>query len=185
MKKAALTLKIFLSVWIVYNIITMVVMPNAGSFLGRKYGHYIAPYANIVGLNASWNFFSPDPAQTIYLKYFIEFLNSDGDSVQDPIVGYFPQEKNKAVMDVNRRRELYVMRFMIIGPNRLQNLFGPWLCRQYPNATSVHIEQMAETVASLDEVLSKHNSTVKELSREVTYANIDFRCDTPEGDFPL
>lgn len=185
MKKAAFTLKIILSVWIVYNIASMLVMPNVGSFLGRKYGIYLAPYANQVGLNASWNFFSPDPAQTLYIKYFVEFLNADGEMIKDPVVGYFPQEKNQGVMDITRRRELYVMRFMLIGPNRLQALFGPWLCRQNPEATSVHIEQVVETVAPLDEVLMHSQTLVSDLSKEFPFAKTDYRCDTPEGDFPL
>lgn len=185
MKKGKLTLKILLSVWIVYNLITLVVMPNAGSFLGRKFGAWLGPYANVVGLNASWNFFSPDPAHTMYIKYYVEFLNADGEEVKEPITGYFPQEKNQGVMDITRRRELYVMRFMMIGANRLQALFAPWLCRQYPGATSVHIEQVIETVAPLDEVLTVSDQSVADLSREIQYANFDFRCDTPPGEFPL
>jgi hypothetical protein len=185
MKKGILTLKIILSVWIVYNVITLVVMPNAGSFLGRKFGTWLSPYANVVGLNASWNFFSPDPAHTMYIKYYVEFLNSEGENLQEPVIGYFPAEKNQGVMDINRRRELYVMRFMLIGPNRLQALFAPWLCRKYKGASSVHIEEVIETVAPLDEVLTVKDQSVSDLSREIQYANVDFRCDTPEGEFPL
>lgn len=185
MKRAALTLKIFLSVWIVYNLVAIILMPNAGSFLGRRYVKYVAPYANVVGLNSSWNFFSPDPVQTFYIKYFVEFFDSEGDTIKDPIVGFFPQEGNQGVMDINRRRELYVMRFMVIAPNRLQALFAPWLCRQYPEATAVHIEQVIETVAALDEALTMSHSSLKDLSKEIPYASFDFRCDTPAEDFPL
>lgn len=185
MKKGILTLKVILSVWIVYNIATMVVMPNAGSFFGRKYGHIFAPYANSVGLNASWNFFSPDPAHTMYIKYFVEFTGADGEPTQESILGYFPEEKNQMVLDTNRRRELYVMRFMMIGQNRLQGLFAPWLCKKHPGATNIHIEQVIETVAPLDEVLLAKEETVKELSKEIQYANFDYHCDTPEGEYPL
>ncbi len=183
--KAVLTLKIFLSLWAVYNMIVVAIVPNALSFLGRRYGAALLPYANIVGLNASWNFFSPDPAHTMYFKYQVDFLNAEGENTQDSLFAYFPAEKNEGVMDVNRRRELYVMRFMALGSNRMQGLFAPWLCRQHPGASRISVEQVVETIPPLEEVLTLPKQSVVELSRELNYAKFDFACDTPEGEFPL
>lgn len=83
MKKMELLSKILLSVWIVYNIFVMVVMPNVGAYFGRVTQVFVTPYANTVGLNAGWNFFSPEPAQPMTLKYTVHFP----DKVQQAIQG--------------------------------------------------------------------------------------------------
>lgn len=73
MKKMELLSKILLSVWIVYNIFVMLVMPNVGAYFGRVTAAVVTPYASTVGLNAGWNFFSPEPTQPMVLKYTIHY----------------------------------------------------------------------------------------------------------------
>jgi hypothetical protein len=194
MKRAAPILKALLSLWIVYNIVVIVVMPNAGSYFGRITSRFIGPYANSVGLNAGWNFFSPDPAHTMYIRYMVYFNNSTisdsmGDSTaeteKDPIEGYFPAEKNTMISSMFRSRELYVMRFMIINRSHLKNLFGPWLCRQYPGATSVDMEHVIETVAMLDEAAAFRNESMSQLSKEMQFEAERYRCNNNEDEVEL
>lgn len=73
MKKMELLSKILLSVWIIYNIFVMLVMPNVGAYFGRVTASVVTPYASTVGLNAGWNFFSPEPAQPMVLKYTVHY----------------------------------------------------------------------------------------------------------------
>lgn len=186
MKRAAPILKALLSLWIVYNIVTIVVMPNAGSYFGRITSRFIGPYANNVGLNASWNFFSPDPAHTMYIRYMVYFNEpTESGEEKDPIEGYFPQEKNKMVSSVFRSRELYLMRFMIVNRTHLKNLFGPWLCRQYPGASSVDMEHVIETVAMLDEAAAFRNESMAHLSKELQFEAERYRCDHSEDEVVL
>lgn len=181
MKKAKLLCKALLSFWIVYNIFTMLVMPNIGAYFGRMSSRFIIPYANTVGLNASWNFFSPDPAHTMYLHYMINYADKEGNPTKDPVEGYFPPEKNQGITATTRKRELYVMRFMVIDPKRLKVFMGPWLCRQYPGATSVDMEHVIETVPMLDQVVTFKGEGVRDLSQELQYVKESVSCtDTPD-----
>lgn len=176
MKKAKLLFKALASLWIVYNIFVMLVMPNVGAYFGRTASPLITPYANTVGLNASWNFFSPDPAHTMYIHYTIHYLDEEGNETKEAVEGYFPREKNKGNMAASRKRDLYAMRFMVIEPKRLRILMGPWLCRQYPGATSVEMEHVIETVPPLDQVVTLKDETVKDLSQELQYIREDHSC---------
>jgi hypothetical protein len=187
-KKAALVLKGLLSLWIVYNIVVITVMPNAGSYFGRVTSRFIGPYANAVGLNAGWNFFSPDPAHTMYIRYMVYFNNpsvTESEPEKEPIEGYFPAEKNKMISSVFRSRELYLMRFMIIDKRHLKNLFGAWLCRQYPGASSVDMEHVIETVAMLDQAAAFKDESMADLSKEMQFVAERFRCDHSEDEVEL
>lgn len=194
MKRATLILKALLSLWIVYNIVVIIVMPNAGSYFGRVTSRFIGPYANAVGLNAGWNFFSPDPAHTMYIRYMVYFNNphasdssteSEAEKEKEPIEGYFPAEKNKMISSMFRSRELYVMRFMIMDKRHLKNLFGAWLCRQYPGASSVDMEHVIETVAMLDQAAAFKNESMADLSNELQFVAERFRCDHTEDEVEL
>lgn len=179
MKKAeplSKVLKVLLSLWAAYNILAMVVMPNVSSYFGLWVSGVVTPYANTIGLNASWNFFSPDPAHTMYLRYYVHFIGEDGIETQDPIEDYFPQEKNKGISDPTRKRELYAMRFMVIEPVRLKTLFGPWICKKFPEATYVEMEHVVETVPPLDQVVTLKNERVHDLSEEIQYVRSSYNC---------
>lgn len=185
MPRAKLLVKIILSGWIVYNIFAMLVMPNLGAYFGRSSSRFITPYANTVGLNASWNFFSPDPAHTMYIRYRINYLDSEGFPVKDSIEGFFPAEKNHGVSSLTRKRELYVMRFMVIDPRRLKSFMGPWLCHQYPQATSVEMEHVVETVPSLDQVVAFKSEGVAALSKEIQFTRESVSCIKPADEVSL
>ncbi|NUN07048.1 MAG: hypothetical protein HUU57_14970 [Bdellovibrio sp.] len=175
--KAKLLSKTLLSLWIVYNIFTMLVMPNIGAYFGRTTSKFITPYANSVGLNASWNFFSPDPAHTMYIRYHVYFIGPEGVETQEPIENYFPLEKNTPVLDLARKRDLYAMRFMVIEPKRLKTYFGPWLCRRHPGASSVEMEHVIETVAMLDQAVTFKYEDMRDLSKELKYVRETYSCD--------
>jgi len=182
MAKAKPLFKGLLSLWIIYNIFTMLVMPNVGAYFGRITSRFITPYANTVGLNASWNFFSPDPAHTMYLRYTVRYLDSEGNETREPVDGFFPEEKNQGISDPRKKRNLYAMRFMVIDPKRLKVFFGPWLCKQYPGATSVEMEHVVETVPYLDKVVTLKDETVQELSQELQFVREFYSCAGAEND---
>lgn len=182
MKKAKPLFKALLSLWIVYNILTMLVMPNVAAYFGRVTSRFLTPYANTVGLNASWNFFSPDPAHTMYIRYTIRYLDTEGNETKESVEGYFPKEKNKGIPEMSRKRELYAMRFMVIDPKRLRLFLGPWLCKQYPGSTSIEMEHVIETVPPLDQVVTLKDESLKDLSQELQYIREFYSCAGAEND---
>lgn len=139
-------IRILLSGFLCYHLIVIAVLANGASYLGRSLDSWISPYGNFFGFNVAWNFFAPDPAHTMYIEYFVHFE----DESRDPVEGYIPPEKEKIVIDSSKRRFLYAMRFMIIDEKRLKVILGPYLCRQYPGASSVHIKNILEPIPNLD-----------------------------------
>lgn len=175
MKKVITTLKILLSVWIVYNIIVMLLMPNIGSYFGREVSRFISPYAAIMGLNAGWNFFSPDPAHTMYLEYTVQFPDKEDESV-DPELHFFPIEKNRPILNPLRKRELYATRYMALDPKKMRVLFGPWLCRQHPGALTVDLALVVETVPPLDKVVKNPHTELADMSERLEYSREFVDC---------
>lgn len=177
MKRAKLLSKALLSLWIVYNIFTMMVMPNVGSFWGRSAFIYIAPYANTVGLNGSWSFFSPDPpTHTMYLRYFVSYLNENGEEAREPVEGYFPEEKDQRITSPFRQREFYVMHFMSLKAKYLRVLMGPWLCRKYPGASNVDMTYVAEKIPNLDQAVASKSQALSEMTEESNVLQESYSC---------
>lgn len=179
-------LQALLSLFVVFHLSVMVVLANGSSFFGRSFQAVIVPYGNLISLNTTWNFFSPDPAHTMYLRYFVEFLDSDGNELQEPIEGFVPPDKEKISIDSSERRFLYAMRFLIIDQSRMETLLGPWLCKRYAGATFVSMEQSWRRIPSLDEARAsekfelKDEETVKKLSYECNKSMAPFSDE--EGD---
>ncbi len=182
MKTAKTVFKIILSFWIFFHIFAMLIMPNLSSYLGRISSRWITPYANTIGLNASWNFFSPDPAHTMYIQYRVDFLNELGEELKESITHYIPAEKNEKILNPLHKRELYAMRFFAIDPKRMRTLLAPWICRHYTGATSVEVELVVETVPVLDQVVMSQVERVKDLSQEMQYSKINYSCLGPQDE---
>jgi len=145
--------KIVFSFFIVFHLLVLLILSNNSSFLSRLYGDYLAPYANMLALNTTWNFFSPDPAHTMYFKYVAYFENENGETTKEPIEEYIPNTKNEVVLQSSRRRVLYYMRYMILDTQRIEKVLSKWLCRKNPGATRVYIEHIIEQIPPLDRVL--------------------------------
>lgn len=175
--KWILIVKVLLSVWIVIHGTCILVMPNANSFLGRQLSEWFYPYGNAVGLNVGWSFFSPDPANVLYLRYVVYFQNADKEAYE----GFFPREKNRPASTVQGKRDLAVLRFMLLDHKRLGVLMGPWLCRQHKGAESVYMEYMMETVPPIDLAQTSIGKDVQELSQELQFIKVDHNC-TQEQD---
>lgn len=168
--------KLFLSLFGIYHLVVMLWMPNLGSFLGRELEPIIAPYGNVVGLNASWNFFSPDPAHTMYLRYRVYFESPEGEELEEPIEAFIPETKEKPVRSFTKKRHLYAMRFMIMDPTRLETILGPWLCRQYPKASMIEMQHFVESVPPLQEARLFNEVPLQELSQQFQTFRVETRC---------
>ncbi len=133
-----------------YFVSMMIVLGNGSSFLGRSLGKYYTPIANLIGLNTTWNFFSPDPAHTMYLNYVIHFEDEYGNPTKEPFFEEYPPESEMSDFSVHVRRKSYVMRFFASSQDRLQTYFIPWVCKQNPGATKIQIEVVVNKIPSLD-----------------------------------
>jgi len=175
-KKLVFFTKTLLSIWILYHLFVVIIMSNGSSYLARFFQRAITPYANQTGFNTSWNFFSPDPAHTMYLRYTVNFNNENGDTIKEPIEGFFPTLKNVGVFDVRERRELYLMHYFILPQERLERFFVPAICRQYPGATSVYVDFVIESIAPLDQAVTLKNQTMADLSKQNEFIKREISC---------
>lgn len=177
--------KIALSLWIIYHLVVITVIPNGTSLLGRILEKYIVSYASSLGMNTSWNFFSPDPAHTMYLKYTYYFLNDSHEEIKEPQTNYIPKTIADGAFDLKDRRFLYAMRYLVLEPNRLQVVLAPWLCKQNPEATHVRIEHIIDSIPYIDEAVSKKNSNVSDLGRVYDFVQKSIRCKDGQDEMGL
>lgn len=143
-------LRHLLTLFLLYHVVVIVLMPNAGSILGRRWGHYIAPYANTLGMNATWEFFSPDPPQPFYFDYSVYFETEEGDEKREPIDGYFPDWRTERTLHPNKIRLKNAVRFFALTRASVEQAFIGYLCRKYPEANRVRVRQMLELVPPLE-----------------------------------
>lgn len=155
-----LILKVFLSLWLCYHVLVMLVVPNPSSFVIRYLGSGITAYANQLMINTGWGVFAPDPAAPSYVEYSVYF---DQDSEQRTIHGAIPIDKEKLSWQPNRRREFYFMVYLISNPERAEKVLIPWLCEQHPRARKVKARLVGAEIRSLDQVLlgSEKTSSLK------------------------
>jgi hypothetical protein len=171
-----------LSLFIVFHLLVILVLANGSSYLGRNLQSLILPYGNVLGLNATWNFFSPDPAHTMYYKYKVYFENAEGDELSPVVEGFLPPEKSHIVIDSSKRRLLYSMRFLTIEPSRIKTLMGPWLCKSHPGATRVRIDYVMEQIPFLDVAVARRNEPMEELISERNLIRNDISCTAAQDE---
>ncbi len=172
----SLALRIFLSAFIVFHLSVIIILANGGSYLGRSLQASLLPYANTLGLNATWNFFSPDPAHTMFYRYKIYFESPVGEELKESIEGFFPPEKTHIVIDSSKRRLLYSMRFLTIDPSRIKSLMAPWLCKQYPGASRVRMEYIVNQIPLLDVAVARKDDPMDDLVSEKNLINNEVSC---------
>lgn len=175
-------LLIILSLFLAYHLTVMVVLSNGGSFLARTLTPYLIPYANLIQMNTTWNFFAPDPAHTMFVKYKIEFTDADGNDLKEPVIGFIPPEKKHIVIDSSKRRFLYAMRFLLLDNNRMQTILGPWLCRKYSGATRVIMENRLIAIPNLDQALLDSTVLDPENAAETLMMNFSYSCGDKNHD---
>lgn len=158
--------KVFLAFVFVYFTSMMIVLGNGSSFLGRYLGHFFTPVANQVGLNTTWNFFSPDPAHTMYLRYIVHFEDEYGNAIKESVQSLFPPEETNDDFRVHIRRLSYVMRFYASSPSRLGEYLIPWLCKKNPGATRIQTDVLFNRIPSLEVastlIESEYNDLIKQ-----------------------
>lgn len=143
-------IRALLSIFIIYHLVAVALAPNSTSFLGRVLGPYYLGYANMVGAHTPWNFFSPDPADNFRIEYKVRFSEISGTPT---LTQTLPEWYDKGTLSPNERRDLYLTRFLMMDPTRLASLFGPWMCRKYPEASEVVSQFKVQKLPPLDRAL--------------------------------
>lgn len=173
-------------VFFFYQLIVIVIFANGTSLLGRKIAKYFTPYANAIGLNTSWNFFSPDPAHTMSIKYETRYEDVQGNEIKPSQIDYFPPEKNQIAKTGVSRRFLYSMRFYVLDQKKLKLFFAPWLCRKHPEASSVKIQFDFYKIPPIDYYEGVSDGmTLNESLEQIKYFEIVYNCHQTQDEVAL
>lgn len=140
--------KAILSVMIVYQLVVIFLVPNQLFYVTQKIAPIVIPYANLMGFNTVWQFFSPDPGPPVYLEYEV-FKEGE-------LVGtfHFPPFKDPYWLREKYNRRLAAFRMVGKDNGLASKVFGPMLCREHPEATRLEMNVLTVKFPSLDEVQS-------------------------------
>lgn len=168
-------IKIVLSLFVVFHLAVILILANASSYWGRNWQTVLLPYANTIGLNATWNFFSPDPAHTMFYNVTMYFENEFGEDKKDSVDEYFPPEREKIVVNSSRRRLLYSMRFLTLNQERIGQLLVPWLCKRH-EATRVRVKLEISEIPYLDLAYQQADRDYGSLLRSRNLLDQSYSC---------
>ncbi len=152
-------LKVVLSIFIVYHLAAVIVLPMGSGLLIRELGRYFVPYANLLQMNTTWQFFSPGPSPIFYLEYTYLFETDDaGESSQsESEPKLLPERRTGFGYSDFYNRRLFSMRFFSLNEQRLARYLVPWLCRQNEKATSVSVRQMFGQIQGVERARKDHD----------------------------
>lgn len=185
--------RFLLNIVIVYFLAMILVLANGTSILGKIVYPYFYIVANSMGLNTSWNFFSPDPAHIIYLKSLIiypkdkvapsevvegeEGYYSETNRDLRAVTEYYPVTKEEGEFGLTARRDSYAARFFMIDRSRIETFYAPWLCKKHPGAVRVAVEGYLLTMPSLERATTELSVSIEEMLQEVSIHQVDYNCE--------
>ena len=123
-------------------------MPSPQSLLVDLHGHFFRSYLNQLGMNTTWNLFSPDPAQALYGK--VQLIHPKYETGEKVIL--FPKTAHGKMLNPLDQRGLYFFRYMMLDPKRIEELLVPWFCRSDEKPVEVWIQVHRLWVPSLKEI---------------------------------
>ncbi|MCX7979313.1 MAG: hypothetical protein N2578_09955, partial [Bdellovibrionaceae bacterium] len=104
------------------------------------------------------------------IQYTVEYA-----AAREPVIAYIPPSKDKGVWDHGKKRELYLMRYMMLDPRRLRRYLAPHLCRQNPGASRVLIEYVIDPIPPIDEVILS-DSEVRDMGEAYDLTRTEMEC---------
>ena len=139
-------LKAGLSIFIVYHLLAIVILPMGSGLIIRELGRYFIGYANPAGINTTWQFFSPGPSAVFYLEYVFNYplANADDDDAvnEESEPAFIPEKRNGGPISDYYIRRLASLQYLAINQARTERYLVPWLCAKDPKAESITVRQI-------------------------------------------
>jgi hypothetical protein len=141
-------LKLLLSVFLLYHLAAVIVLPNSSSLMGRRIGWAFLGYANPLLLNRTWQFFSPGPMPSSYLEYEVETADNGTDDVRES--HRWPKLNQNSFNNDFYLRTMAGMRFLAANETNFENYFIPYLCKLHPGAIALDLRSVVEQVPAIE-----------------------------------
>lgn len=136
-------------------------MPSPQSILVKNWAWLFRPYLNSLTINTTWNLFSPDPASATYLKiHIISEKEETGERIQT-----IPRFAADTDRDPRYKRDLYMMRYLIMSDHNIQTYLIPHLCKENPDAKEIRLEVFNIQSPSLEVASLKKLYSVSEMKQ--------------------
>ena len=122
----------------------MLIVANPNSIPSRQAPNFMLHYTNTLGLNTTWQFFSPNPMGERYLEYTI-YSASNKEDFSDhhwPPRAKIRQEKKNRLFT----HSLY----STANEQHTRDVFIPWLCRKHPTAFSIFLQAKTKSLPSIE-----------------------------------
>lgn len=165
-------LRIVLLVFAFYHIAVTLLVPNPKSIATQQFLPFFKYYSNTLGLNTTWQFFSPDPSQNMYFPYEIQV-----GSGEDPVSGVWPPPPDtvpKMLLE-NYRRLVYHSLYTTFSNERIENFLVPYLCKKAQNPISINIQTVIEDIPPLESAMLDDKKFVA-LRKEVRDRDREYPC---------
>ncbi len=141
-------LKAALSVWIVYHLFAVMLIPNSQSFLGMKAVPWIEPYANFFEFTNIWSFFAPEPGPPpVYIEY--ELIDRQGGASE---FGRWPERQSPFSLRERQNRRIAAAEFMMSSEVRAERMMVQYLCRRHSQAGSFRLWRVVYSIPGFQEV---------------------------------
>lgn len=136
-----------LSIYIVYHLTAIIILPNSESVLGRWLSPYLTVYANNLGLNASWRFYSPDPVPYLYFEYEPMY---EADVEREFETLHWPPRNRDEFLHDNYLRLTCHSQSSSVTADLSKRFLVPWLCRRHPDAYAISVRPIWEEVPTIE-----------------------------------
>lgn len=169
--------KIALTIFLLYHLSAVALLPIGSSLLGRKLAWLFLPYANTLGFNTTWQFFSPGPSPMFYLEYRPDngedvIANVAGSDASEPLT--YPEKRHGTQWSEAWNRRLFGMRFLALNAERTERYLVPFLCRAADYPKSVDLKSVVERVEDIER--PGEASEFKDLTERVELPRQKYSC---------
>jgi hypothetical protein len=158
--------KILLSLFLVFHVIAIFVLPNPDSILYREWQNVIATYGSTIGMNTTWRFFSPNPSLST-VEY--EVVKSG----HEPEKFRYPASVEQVGSREAFNRLMNFAIFMAASRETLERFLHPYICKMHPDA-----EQIAYYIIT-NKFPTIENAQLRASSRE----DLSIKSRNPAGEF--
>ena len=167
-------IKILLSLAIIYHLLAVIVFPNPNSILARSLAPLINPYGNTLGLNTTWQFFSPDPGHLRYVSYQVVVETGEDFQLED---FSWPPDNTEGMFTANIGRRFYHAFRTVLTDDKRQNYLVPFLCRKHPQATSIVIKTVNKVIPSIEEMQLESYSKFSDVQKTLPVPSQEYGCE--------
>ena len=134
-KKLFAVVKIFISLFVVYHLLMVAIIPNRYSMLFDALRPYLMPYAHTLAMDSVWGYYAPNPIIYFYFRYEVIKKNSVETYRWPPT-----RQESKRILFNHIRFVVHSQYFFRMDKNNIRRHFIPYLCRLHPMAKEIAIK---------------------------------------------